>query len=171
MEEENANLLPDRDVLGLEKSQLPRQEEPIISEPFKEPLDETGHVYEDASNTLRFINYVIDFLGIMVFGVVMFFILGFFGMAEIIANTNENLLGIMLMICYYCLLEGSMGRTLGKLITGTKVINEDGGQPGIGKIFGRTFCRFIPFEAFSYFGDAPGGWHDRMTGTRVVKVK
>jgi hypothetical protein len=32
----------------------------------------------------------------------------------------------------------------------------------------RTICRFIPFEAFSFFGQK--GWHDSISGTNVVKT-
>ena len=43
------------------------------------------------------------------------------------------------------------------------------GRPTYGQILGRTFSRFVPFEAFSFL-PSPVGWHDRWSGTRVVRV-
>ena len=59
---------------------------------------------------------------------------------------------------YFC------GRTLGKFITGTKVVSADGETPTASQIVGRTFCRMIPFEAFSFARETcPVGWHDKFS--------
>jgi len=34
---------------------------------------------------------------------------------------------------------------------------------------GRTLCRYIPFEPFSFLGNKPIGWHDSLSKTLVVK--
>lgn len=39
------------------------------------------------------------------------------------------------------------------------------------KIVSRTFCRFIPFDPFSFFRKAPLGWHDRLSQTCVTTMK
>ena len=68
--------------------------------------------------------------------------------------------------------EAVFQRSPGKFLTGTKVVNESGGKPTFGQILGRSLCRFIPFEAFSFlFGDSSRvvGWHDKFSGTLVVK--
>ena len=65
------------------------------------------------------------------------------------------------MILYYMITEGLSGRSLGKLITKTKVINMENEKPSFINILGRTMCRFIPFEAFSFLGDGKG-WHDSI---------
>ena len=73
------------------------------------------------------------------------------------------------MVGYYVVFEGIFGWTVGKLVTGTRVIRADGNKPNVPQIIGRTFARFIPFEPFSVlFGR---GWHDSLSGTRVVKVR
>src|SRR5262249_50338843 len=51
---------------------------------------------------------------------------------------------------YYIFLEGAFGWTFGKLITGTRVVRWTGEKPTLLQIIGRTFARFIPFEAFSF---------------------
>ena len=81
-----------------------------------------------------------------------------------------NLMCIGLIVLYFGLLEGgTKGRTLGKLITKTKAIREDGSPITYGDAFKRTLIRLIPFEPFSaFFGD--GMWHDKWSKTMVVKM-
>lgn len=64
------------------------------------------------------------------------------------------------------LLEALFGRTLGKLLTGTRVINVGRRKPGWGRAFLRMLARCIPFEPLSLRNGVM--WHDRLTGTRVV---
>ena len=73
---------------------------------------------------------------------------------------------------YYWLFECIWGRTLGKFTTGTKVVNVDSTQPAPWwRVALRMLVRFVPFEPFSYFITGQRGvmWHDRWTGTRVIK--
>lgn len=81
------------------------------------------------------------------------------------------IINMALLAGYYIIFEGAVGRTPGKLITGTKVVTEDGGTPTFGQVVGRTLSRFVPFEPFSFFGSEPRGWHDRWSGTRVVLTR
>lgn len=67
---------------------------------------------------------------------------------------------------YYILFEHFLGKTPGKLITRTRVINIYGKKPGIDTLMIRTLARFIPFEAFSCIGGR--SWHDRFSETFVV---
>jgi uncharacterized RDD family membrane protein YckC len=74
------------------------------------------------------------------------------------------------IFAYYTFLEGSSkGKTIGKMITKTKVIREDGEPMTFGKAFLRTLCRLVPFEFISAFFAGGQMWHDSWTGTRVVK--
>ncbi|MEM6265057.1 MAG: RDD family protein, partial [Bacteroidota bacterium] len=65
--------------------------------------------------------------------------------------------------------EAAFGKTPGKFVTKTQVVNKDGGKPTPGQLIGRTFARFIPFDAFSFLASNPVGWHDSLSKTRVVK--
>jgi uncharacterized RDD family membrane protein YckC len=66
-------------------------------------------------------------------------------------------------------MEGLTGRTLGKLVTGTMVVDENGNKPEFSRIIGRTFCRLIPFDALSFLGEEHSGWHDTISKTKVIK--
>ena len=80
--------------------------------------------------------------------------------------------GLTVTVLYFILLEAALGITIGKLITGTRVVNADGGDAGFGQIVGRSFARMIPFEPLSFlFGDKTTGWHDSLSGTRVVYTR
>ena len=81
-------------------------------------------------------------------------------------------LGLLMALGYFVVMEAMFQRTLGKFLTGTKVVAQDGGRPSFGQILGRSCARFIPFEAFSFLGGKhPVGWHDSLSGTRVVDAK
>ena len=81
----------------------------------------------------------------------------------------ELLLQIGLFMSYYILLEALVGKTIGKMVTRTKVVNENGGRPTFRQVFWRAWVRAIPLEVLSHLGTPCRGWHDRLTGTYVVK--
>jgi uncharacterized RDD family membrane protein YckC len=133
-----------------------------------------------ASHGKRFANRLIDLIACWAFMFVFAFFIGI--ILAIISPSAiqsfqddstllEYILAILSIILYYTLSEFIAGRTLGKLITGTKVVDENGGKPSFDKALLRTVCRFIPFEAFSFLGDEAIGWHDTLSKTRVVNVK
>jgi hypothetical protein len=70
-------------------------------------------------------------------------------------------------LIYYPFCEIILGATPAKLLTETFVVDYAGNKPDTGRIFLRTFARFIPFEAFSFFGR--NGWHDYVTQTHVCR--
>lgn len=67
---------------------------------------------------------------------------------------------------YFFLLEGAIGRTLGKLLMSTKVLRLDGSPIDWNDAVLRSLSRLVPFEPLSYKDGS--FWHDRWTGTRVV---
>lgn len=133
-----------------------------------------------ASHGKRFANRLIDYIAYLVFTFIFAFFLGI--ILAILAPSffnrmqNDNpvfnfLIAIVAFILYYTLSEFIAGRTVGKLITGTKVVDENGNKPSFRTALIRTLCRLIPFEAFSFFGDEPIGWHDTFSKTRVINKK
>jgi uncharacterized RDD family membrane protein YckC len=87
-------------------------------------------------------------------------------------NILAFVLSILVDIIFYTICETLLQRTPGKYVTGTMVVNEQGGKPTFPQILGRSAARYIPFEAFSFFGNNgyPIGWHDSLSGTRVIKL-
>ena len=128
--------------------------------------------YGDASRAQRLANALIDFLGYVVFLVFIVAGLVVAGLADAIRGPiSGQLFSIMTWFLYYFLLERLLGRTLGKLVTGTKVVTRDGGRPTALQLIVRTAVRFVPLEALSLLDDHPRGWHDLWSGTRVVRIR
>lgn len=137
---------------------------------------------EHASVGTRFLNLLIDvifFYGIIiligaVFGII-FMSTGEDIETSFLAREDAGSIFLQYIVSYsvyiglYTLLEGASGKTLGKLITGTRALKTDGSNLTWKDAFMRSLCRIVPFEAFSAFGGHP--WHDRWTDTIVVKER
>ena len=139
--------------------------------------------YVDADNWARFINYVVDILIIYALIFVFAFIGGIIieitspGLLIDVDEESMNykmityLLFYTIYVLYYTICEGLMGKTLGKFISKTKVIDNDTNvKPTFTIAFIRSLCRLIPLDAISFFFYDAGGWHDRISKTRVVKI-
>lgn len=79
-------------------------------------------------------------------------------------------LGLLVAFTYYFAFEVTTGRTLGKYLTGTQVVDTLGNKPTTKAIVLRTLCRAIPFEILSFL-PSDSGWHDSLSGTKVVLVR
>ena len=146
---------------------------------------ETNHfVY--ATQGQRFLNWLIDNL-LMRFGLSYLTGLGI-GMLigvmspEFFENNSYNdspfgilfFLGILISyfnyVIYYTISEKLFkGYTLGKLITGTRAIRQDGGELTFKNALLRSLSRCVPFEVFSGFNTLT--WHDSWTDTMVIKAR
>lgn len=71
---------------------------------------------------------------------------------------------------YFFWTEFLTGRTVGKLLTGTKVVDEHGNPPSWRKVAGRTLLRLVPLEWISFLSGRPG-FHDWESGTLVVQTR
>lgn len=138
--------------------------------------DIEAEVYsQPATLAKRFLNLLLDIIGFYVFVFFVGITLGFAseGAGQDIYGDHSNLffeyfLSYFCYLIYYTLLEGATkGRSLGKLITGTVAVKNDGSAITRKDALMRSLCRLVPFEAFSAFGYAP--WHDKWTDTTVIK--
>src|SRR5690606_34483299 len=83
-----------------------------------------------ASKTLRFVNLLIDTIAFYVIALVLGGFIGF-NAPDVVENENFSifsyLISISLFLLYFSVFEAfTNGRTLGKLITGTRAVKEDG---------------------------------------------
>lgn len=149
-----------------------------IFSPYSTPQEHTNEsvgqdlLPNECGKGLRFANYMIDRLCVFGLSWLAGQLLGYL-FIYLPASSYEVIyiysfaIGISLGFMYFFVLEAFTGRTLGKILTGTKVINVHGQKPSFGQVVGRTFSRYIPFEPFSFlFGDR--GWHDSLSKTYVV---
>jgi len=136
-----------------------------------------------ASKWARFANFIID-------RIVVYFIFFTFGAVSVLlfevlnieffinitdqlatlSKFEDILITSSVYILYVFLMEYlAKGKTIGKYITGTKVISIDGTEPTIQDYFIRTISRLVPFDGLSFFGE--NGWHDSWSNTRVIDTK
>jgi uncharacterized RDD family membrane protein YckC len=89
--------------------------------------------------------------------------------------------GIAVVFTYYAGLEAFTGRTLGKLVTGTIVVDAEGKPPGLWRALVRTLLRLLEVNPF-LLGGIPAGvavaltqdkrrLGDMAAGTYVVSLK
>ena len=127
---------------------------------------------EYASATQRFVNYLIDTIifYVVMYGMTTFLLVLFYISTGTPGNSGSFqillfLVSYILYVFFCTFSEGaSRGRSVGKLVTRTKVVKED--ESEISLI--RSLCRLVPFEAFSAFGGYP--WHDRWSHTKVIRI-
>ena len=140
-------------------------------------------MYEEASTGQRFLNFIIDALIVQyVLATLVGVVLGLFLLSvspDIFITLDEESLEVTLIgyaislimyILYYFITEKAFkGKTLGKLITGTKAVNIDGGALSTKTAMLRSLSRLVPFEPLSALSGSP--WHDTWTNTKVVKTR
>jgi uncharacterized RDD family membrane protein YckC len=79
-------------------------------------------------------------------------------------------IGVFNYLVYYTICEKAFrGHTLGKLLTGTRAIRDDGQELSFKDALLRSLSRLVPFEVLSGFGERP--WHDAWTKTTVIKTR
>lgn len=126
----------------------------------------TSEVILPASMLQRFLNNLIDGFVMYIFGAIAVQI----GM-DVLGEGLGLIVGIVCFFGYHLIFEALFQRTVGKMLTGTKVVSVDGGKASFRALLGRTLARYIPFEplSFLFYGSYPTkGWHDRLSGTLVV---
>ncbi len=148
--------------------------------------DEDVFNYTDASTGQRFLNLIIDNI-LMQYGLsyltgmaVGYLLITFFPETAYRFFGDENsftvlalgyLIAMVNYLVYYTFCEKVFnGYTLGKLITGSRAVRQDGKELTFRDAFLRSASRLVPFEAFSALG---GGspWHDKWTKTMVIKSR
>jgi uncharacterized RDD family membrane protein YckC len=152
-------------------------------------VESAAITYEYASQGQRFLNWLIDNLFIRyavgyISGIVWGLMLREFApdfLNKIAAAQQNNVMSIEFYLLaffiaivnyfiYYTFCEKLFkGYTLGKLITGTRAIRQDGDELTFKDAALRSLSRCVPFEVFSGFSTLP--WHDSWTNTMVIKSR
>ncbi|WP_153799269.1 RDD family protein [Foetidibacter luteolus] len=145
---------------------------PVIPADTEEPNNMPSNHYVDTTRWQRFAHFIID-------TVLAFFTCWpiFLYLVLDLQDSSNNSIGerslLFLTIVtstsiYYLFFESLFGTTPGKLLTGSKVIDENDKKPSLKTIILRTLIRAIPFEALSGFTYL---WHDTWSKTYVITEK
>ena len=134
-----------------------------------------------ASAGQRFANYIIDFVVFIIVLFIVAVIVGVVSPETLNAYVDDDsassgLVDRLLTIIFYGTYMGIVeavfkGKSLGKLITGTRAVNLDGTRISAGTAFARGFSRAVPFAAFSALGSPCNPWQDKWTKTLVINEK
>ncbi|MBN8687312.1 MAG: RDD family protein [Chitinophagales bacterium] len=157
-------------------------------EEYQSAPQEEQHLFDNFEQTTmtqagsgkRLANYIIDLVTFYVFMYFFSYVIVevSLDLAIIMYNDRENggnpILGQLITLVFYGLYMGLMetlfrGRTLGKLITGTIAVNEDGSRISGGTALLRGLSRAVPFNALSALGTPCYPWHDKWNKTYVVE--
>ncbi|PCI98123.1 MAG: hypothetical protein COB15_06400 [Flavobacteriales bacterium] len=146
-------------------------EDIVEAEKINKYQNYNGYHNDSVGGWIRFANFIID----RVVHLAIIFIISFiFAIANIefifnMDRVEEIVFELSLYVVYYIVMEFSFQTTVGKLITGTVVVNIDGSKPTLKVIVGRSFSRLVPFDALSFLGGGASGWHDSWSNTKVIK--
>lgn len=120
---------------------------------------------EPVDTGTRFVNYIIDRIILYILSSVLL----------LVSDSDDRilnfLLGLVVALIYFTILEGSTnGKTIGKFLTGTRAIRNDGYDVTFNEALTRSLSRIVPFEPISFlFSSDNRGWHDQWTDTSVIK--
>lgn len=172
---------PDFDRPGAYRPDLNRPGAPVPERSLRGAGSPYAMNYQGVG--IRFVAILIDSI---ILGIIIGIIGAIFGMGN---NYNVsgvypyyglgwyNILGFIIYIGYYTLLEGSRGQTIGKMVTRIKVVREDGRPIDMGAAFIRNILRVIDALIFYIIGailiwTSPKKQRlgDRVAKTVVVKV-
>ena len=125
---------------------------------------------QQAGSGKRFANYLIDLVVFYILAGSLAAILMYRGViSSDIDPITDRIVTYILRGLFMGIVEAIFkGKTLGKLITRTRAVNEDGSPITAQTAFMRGLSRLVPFEAFSALGDPSYPWHDRWTNTYVI---
>ncbi len=114
----------------------------------------TNQQIQPVNKGIRLINCLVDLVVVFILTAVLF----------ALTQQPGELLLFGCSFIYYWLLESLSGKTIGKLLTKTTVVDGHGQRPNKARILLRTVLRFYPFDTLSFlFGKA--GAHDVLSKT------
>lgn len=140
-------------------------------------LDDVEYTFTQASSGKRLGNYLIDRISLLLVWNYVLYKPNIALLTLIYKYTNSREL---LYVCVYtiaitffvftlAIMETvTGGKTLGKYITGTRAINQNGSRLTAKKAILRCLCRLVPFDVFSALGNPSYPWHDRWSKTYVI---
>ena len=140
--------------------------------------EEFEHTYNPTpvGSGKRFINFIIDriviYISIYAFNTIL-------QQTDAIIRTETEFEARLVNILYswiiYVVLMFAMetlmkGKSVGKLVTKTRAVNELDGSPiNARTALLRSLCRIVPFEPLSALGNPSYPWHDTWTKSMVVE--
>jgi len=154
--------------------------ESYTTRPEEHLFDEIHYQLVQAGGGKRFLNYLVDKVVFFIFMYCLTYTLIALQM-RLTIDFNGNVAFFRLfsvvfnLLCYALFMAFTefilKGKTVGKYLTGTRVVKQDGSPIGFRDAVLRGICRIIPFNVFSALGTVCYPWHDRLSKTYVINEK
>ena len=132
---------------------------------------------KSVSSVVRFFHHCVDCICILIILFICLFLIAsiFQYVLKLDFKTSEPFLYfcqfVLLLIVpffYFYLIETKYQKTIGKFLSKTSVLKENGEKPTKQDIKTRTFCRYIPLDRISFLF-VKNGIHDKLSNTILVK--
>ena len=120
------------------------------------------------NRTTRFFHFVIDLFFAYIFSFLVGYLFGALQLAHLVVE-NQYLFGAMVIFIFFFFQEFFFGKTIGKFITKTSVVDKTGNRPSLTLLIIRNISRLIPFDALTYLSKEKRGLHDIFSTTYVIK--
>lgn len=151
--------------------------------------NESGNLFDEvqprlvqASHGKRFVNYLVDIIAFEIFCAILLSIAANFYpplqdwlLKTVNAGSFTYVEQLLIIVCYgtYMFIIEAIfkGKSLGKLITGTRAVRQDGSLITVRNAQLRGLFRMIPFHPLSALTMPCYPWHDRWTKTFVIDEK
>ncbi|MBO9564792.1 MAG: RDD family protein [Niastella sp.] len=132
---------------------------------------------QEAPPQLRFVNYIIDLISFYAIIITLIVLMTLTTWGSMIFQAIDKMDGLTDFVilhifygCYMLIIEGAFkGKTLGKLITGTRVVHERRDSFSWRDALRRGCMRMIPLEYVTGCVGSP--FHDQWTKTRVIRER
>lgn len=140
-------------------------------------LDDVEYTFTQASAAKRFANYLIDRVAIYLVwnfalykaNVALLTVIYEYTHSTELLYAFSYLITITFFVFILAVLESvTGGKTLGKYLTGTRAVNQNGSRITPKTAILRCLCRLVPFDIFSALGNPCFPWHDRWSKTFVI---
>ena len=123
-----------------------------------------------------FVDTIMFYLFLIIISAILGIVLALLGGMELVNRVVDStffniLINYGTILLYFIIFEYFLQKTVGKYLSKTIVVTENGEKPTLSQIVKRSFSRFIPFDAFSYLGSDARGWHDTIPNLYVVDEK
>ncbi len=129
---------------------------------------EQGKQYQIAAMPTRLLNYIID-QSVFVMLILAHPYVGINIKLEDLQKASPSMLMYLMLLntAYYLICELAFSKTIGKMITRTRVVDTEGEKPKPATVIIRSLCRNLPLDNVSFLLFAKG-WHDQLSNTTVV---
>lgn len=129
-----------------------------------------------AAHAKRLVNYLVDSLTSALLILIAFAVYRAASPAaadRLMASLQTSFSGNLLVSFLYAFLMSVQeslfrGKSLGKMLTRTRAVAEDGTLLPTNTIFLRNLIRMVPFDSLSALGTPARPWHDRWSRTLVI---